>query len=98
MPDAEQFRRLRQIHASLRRLNAIEPEAQVLLHAQMRKEARFLKHIAERPLVRRQKDVAIGIEPHFAIDDEPPDARPREPREASQERGLAGTGMAEDRG
>ncbi len=74
MADAKQFRRLCQFHTPLRGRDAIEPVAQILLHAQMRKQARFLKDVAERTLMRRQKDVAVafGIEPDFAVDDELP--------------------------
>ncbi len=70
--DAEQFRRLRQIDTALRRGHAFESVAQILLHTQMRKQARFLKDVAKRPLVGWQEDVAFSVEPHFAVDDESP--------------------------
>ena len=63
----------------------------------MWKETCFLKHIAERPLVRRQKGTTTVL-PHVAVDLANAVAHAQEPGDAAQDRRLAAAGRAEKRG
>ncbi len=71
---------------------------QVLLHAQMRKKPRFLKHIAKAPFMRGREDAFLPIGQHRAIQFDPPLIRLRQPGNDAHHRGLAGAGAAEKRG
>src|SRR5690606_4840761 len=52
--------------------------AEILLHAQVRKQPRILKHVADAASVRRQNESGMGIGQHAAVDLDAPPVRPDE--------------------
>src|SRR5271165_3768778 len=85
---------------SLSRCAPIVPrraEHEIAAHREVRKEARFLEHVAERPPVRRQKG-PVAILPDVALDLAKPVAHAQKAGDAAQDRRLAATRRAEERG
>ena len=64
--DAQQVQPMIPSVAALRCGRAGMAEGQVALHAQVLKQAGFLKHIAQRPLVHRFEDALRAVLPHLA--------------------------------
>ena len=69
-------------------------EEQILSHGEVGKEARLLKHVAERPLMRRNESSAAVL-PDLARDIAEPILDVDQSGDAAQNRGLAAAGRAE---
>ncbi len=72
-------------------------EQQVLAHREVRKQARFLEDVAERPLVGRQER-SVAVLPDVAVDVADAVGEPVQARDAAQHRGLAAARRTEQRG
>ncbi len=82
--------------ARLRALAARRAEQEVLPYREVRKEARFLEHVAERPAVGRQKG-SVPVLPDVAVDVADAVAQAEETGDAAQDRRLAAARGAEQR-
>ncbi len=96
MGDAEQFDGLVQrlpVHGVADALHAV---GQIAARAQMREEAGLLKDVAERALVGRQEGPAVL--PDLAVDAQIAVRHAHQPGDQTQQAGLAGAGVTEERG
>ena len=77
-----------------------EPSAvmQVLRHAEMREEPRFLKNITEAAFMSRQEQPCSAICQHFTIKQNLSLIRPQQACYDADHRGFAGAGAPEQRG
>jgi len=91
MTDTKQVDRLLQSHATPRLRHPPEAVFEIALDIEMRKQAGFLKHVADRPLMGRQE--GSGVLPYLAIHDKFTTSRALQPGDTAQQRGLAGTGV-----
>ncbi len=95
MIDAEQFGRLLQLDAALWARDAFQAEFQVGAYRQVRKQAGFLKDIADCALVRGQKDSVFAVLPDLAMNANKTLFGFFQPGDATQAGGLARTRRAE---
>ena len=72
------------------------PEEQVAPHREMREQARFLKDVADRPLMRRFE--GRSVLPDVAVDRAIAVTQALQTRDAAQDRGLAAAGRSEKTG
>src|SRR5208282_2229020 len=79
------------------RLFARRAEQQVAPHRQMRKQAGFLEHIAQRPLIGRQEN-AVAVLPQVAVNVAQAVVEAQKTGNATQNRGLAAARGAEQSG
>ena len=71
---------------------------QVLPHGHVRKQAAFLKDIADAALLRRHEQAAFGVGQRLAVDDDAAMLRADQPGDDVDQRCLARAGAAEQRG
>ncbi|MNC15834.1 hypothetical protein D3C75_636650 [compost metagenome] len=94
MADAQQLGGVGHVDAALRLGDALEAECQVGQHRQMRKQAGFLEHVAQRALVRRDEDPVVAVLPDFIVDLDKALLSPLQAGDAAQASGLARAGVA----
>ena len=87
--DAQQGDGLLQRDAALGRGYALLAKGQVLRHAQVRKQPRVLKHIAQRALVYRHEEALAVVLPDLAVDHHAPGGAPLQPGNGAQATGFA---------
>ncbi len=98
MIDAEQFAGLRQLNAALLARDTFHAELQIVPHRQMREQAGFLKHIADRPFVRSQENTFFGVLPDFIVNADEALIGFFQASDAAQAGRLARAGRPEQRG
>ncbi|MNN46444.1 hypothetical protein D3C81_1608260 [compost metagenome] len=94
MADAQQLSGVGHVDPTLRLGNALEAELQIGQHRQMRKQAGFLEHVAERAFVRRDENPVVAVLPDFIVDLDKALIGPFQAGDAAQASGLARAGVA----
>src|SRR3954453_19222374 len=86
--------------AALAYISGGEPPSvkQVLPHGHVRKQAPFLKDIADAALLRRYEQAAFGVGQRLAVDDDTATLRTDQPGDDVDQRCLARSGAPEQRG
>src|SRR5262245_18785644 len=98
MRDAEQIEDLIETDIAFTLGGEPSAEQQVLPHRKVGEEASLLEHVADAPAVFRNEDSLFGIDEHRVVEHDPAAVGAHDARDDIDQRGLARSGTAEERG